>query len=40
VNSGRFGYYSVPDAVVRYQNSAVTNCNPCFPSGQSGAPVQ
>ena len=39
-NSGRFGYYSLPDAVVRYQQTAVTNCSPCFPSGQSGAPVQ
>src|SRR5262245_45664774 len=40
VNSGRFGYFSLPDAVVRYQIAPVTNCNPCFPSGQSGAPVQ
>jgi prepilin-type N-terminal cleavage/methylation domain-containing protein len=40
VNSGRFGYLSSPDAVIRYQTSAVTNCSPCFPSGQSGAPVQ
>jgi len=39
-NSGRYGYYSLPDAVVRYQPSTATNCNPCFPSGQSGAPVQ
>ena len=39
-NSGRFGYYSLPDAVVRYQAVAATNCSPCFPSGQSGAPVQ
>jgi type IV pilus assembly protein PilA len=40
INSGRFGYYSVPDAVVRYQPNTATNCSPCFPSGQSGAPVQ
>ncbi len=39
-NAGRFGYYSVPDAVVRYQTATSTNCNPCFPTGQSGAPVQ
>jgi prepilin-type N-terminal cleavage/methylation domain-containing protein len=39
-NSGRFGYYSLPDAVVRYQLATATNCNPCFPSGQSGSPVQ
>ena len=39
-NAGRFGYYSVPDAVVRYQTATSSTCNPCFPSGQSGAPVQ
>ena len=39
-NSGRFGYYSLPDAVVRYQQATATNCSPCFPSGQSGSPVQ
>ena len=39
-NSGRYGYYSLPDAVVRYQAGTPANCNPCFPSGQSGAPVQ
>jgi type IV pilus assembly protein PilA len=39
-NSGRFGYYSLPDAVVRYQATTAANCSPCFPSGQSGSPVQ
>ena len=40
-NAGRFGYSSVPDAVVRYQSAVVTGlCDPCFPTGQSGAPVQ
>ena len=39
-NSGRFGYRSFPDAVVRYQSTTVANCSPCFPTGQSGAPVQ
>jgi prepilin-type N-terminal cleavage/methylation domain-containing protein len=40
-NAGRFGYYSVPDAVVRYQTAVVSGkCDPCYPSGQSGAPVQ
>ena len=39
-NAGRFGYYSTPDAVVRYQTATSTNCSPCFPTGQSGAPVQ
>jgi prepilin-type N-terminal cleavage/methylation domain-containing protein len=39
-NAGRYGYYSVPDAVVRYQTSSGGNCVPCFPTGQSGQPVQ
>jgi prepilin-type N-terminal cleavage/methylation domain-containing protein len=39
-NAGRFGYFSVPDAVVRYQTATSGTCNPCYPSGQSGAPVQ
>ena len=38
-NSGRFGYFSLPDAVVRYQATTATNCAPCFPVNQSGAPV-
>ena len=40
VNSGRYGYFSLPDAVVRYQTAATTTCVPCFPGTQSGAPVQ
>src|SRR5256714_1380497 len=40
-NAGRFGYYSTPDAVVRYQTAVVTGqCVPCYPTGLSGAPVQ
>ena len=39
-NAGRFGYMSLPDAVVRYQTATSTTCNPCFPTGQSGSPVQ
>ena len=39
-NAGRFGYYSTPDAVVRYQTAVSTTCNPCFPTNQSGSPVQ
>ena len=39
-NAGRFGYYSLPDAVVRYQTQTNSTCNPCFPNGQSGSPVQ
>jgi prepilin-type N-terminal cleavage/methylation domain-containing protein len=39
-NAGRFGYYSLPDAVIRYQTATSGTCNPCFPTNQSGAPVQ
>jgi type IV pilus assembly protein PilA len=39
-NAGRFGYFALPDAVVRYQTTTSATCNPCFPTGQSGAPVQ
>ena len=39
-NAGRFGYYATPDAVVRFQTTTTSTCNPCFPSGQSGNPVQ
>src|SRR3989442_8099386 len=39
-NAGRFGYYSTPDAVIRYQTASSTNCSPCFPTGLSGSPVQ
>ena len=39
-NSGRYGYFSLPDAVVRYAAGTVTNCSPCFPGTSSGAPVQ
>jgi type IV pilus assembly protein PilA len=39
-NSGRYGYYSTPDGVVRWQTATSTACTPCFPSGQGGAPVQ
>src|SRR6185436_6572743 len=39
-NSGRYGYYSAPDGVVRYQTATSTNCSPCFPAGQAGNPVQ
>jgi len=39
-NAGRFGYFSVPDAVIRYQTSSSGQCAPCYPNGLSGAPVQ
>ena len=38
-NAGRYGYYSTPDAVIRYQGAVTTTCNPCFPTGASLAPV-
>src|SRR5213594_3707158 len=31
-NTGRFGYMSGPDAVVRYATSTSTNCAPCYPA--------
>jgi len=39
-NAGRFGYYSTPDAVIRYASVSSTTCSPCFPTGLSGSPVQ
>jgi prepilin-type N-terminal cleavage/methylation domain-containing protein len=39
-NSGRFGYFSLPDAVIRYASATAANCSPCFPSSQNGQPVQ
>jgi len=41
-NSGRFAYFTLPDAVVRY-STATSGCGGpggnCFPTGQSGLPV-
>src|SRR6266566_3287242 len=39
-NAGRFGYYSTPDAVIRYATATSATCNPCYPPNLSGAPVQ
>jgi hypothetical protein len=39
-DSGRFGYFSNSDGVVRYTATSTPTCKPCFPEGQSGAPVQ
>ena len=39
-NSGRFGYFSLPDAVIRYATYQGSNCSPCYPSSLSGAAVQ
>jgi type IV pilus assembly protein PilA len=38
-NSGRYGYFSLPDAVIRYQTATSGTCNPCFPTNFSGQPV-
>jgi prepilin-type N-terminal cleavage/methylation domain-containing protein len=41
-NAGRFAYYSLPDAVIRYSTQTTACGGPggnCFPPGQSGAPV-
>jgi type IV pilus assembly protein PilA len=44
LNAGRYGYYSTPDAVVRYQTGTSGTCNPCYPTingtAMSGMPVQ
>jgi len=39
-DAGRFGYFSTPDAVIRYATAVTATCIPCFPADQSGAPVQ
>jgi prepilin-type N-terminal cleavage/methylation domain-containing protein len=42
-NSGRFAYFTLPDAVIRY-STATSGCGGpggnCFPTGMSGQPVQ
>jgi prepilin-type N-terminal cleavage/methylation domain-containing protein len=42
-NAGRWAYFSLPDAVVRY-STATSGCGGpggnCFPTGMSGQPVQ
>src|SRR5262249_48683546 len=42
-NSGRYAYFSTPDAVIRY-STATSGCGGpggnCFPGGMSGQPVQ
>jgi len=42
-NSGRYAYFSLPDAVIKYQTSTGICGSPtgdCYPAGMSGAPVQ
>jgi hypothetical protein len=36
----RHGFYSGPDAVIRYATTTSATCNPCFPEGLSGAPIE
>jgi len=39
-NSGRYGYYTLPDAVIRFDNgTGAANCSPCYPTGLSGQAV-
>jgi prepilin-type N-terminal cleavage/methylation domain-containing protein len=40
LNNGRYGYYAIPDGVIRYQAATSSTCDPCFPSGFSGSPVK
>jgi len=40
LNNGRYGYYSNPDGVIRYQTVTSSTCSPCFPAGMSGTPVK
>jgi type IV pilus assembly protein PilA len=42
-NSGRYSYFALPDAVIRYGTSATGCGGPsgnCYPNGMSGQPVQ
>lgn len=39
METGKYGYVSRGDAVVRYAEAATETCRPCFPKGMSGAPV-
>jgi prepilin-type N-terminal cleavage/methylation domain-containing protein len=39
-NAGRYGYYLLPDSVIRYVTSTSATCLPCYPPGFAGQPVQ
>jgi prepilin-type N-terminal cleavage/methylation domain-containing protein len=44
-NAGRYGYFALPDAVVRWADATLqaansANCSPCYPTNQSGNAVQ
>jgi hypothetical protein len=41
----RFGYYSTPDAVIRYATASMRSansnvCRPCYPPGRAGMPTE
>jgi type IV pilus assembly protein PilA len=38
-NAGRYGYFSLTDAVIRWATATSATCSPCFPTGQSGNAV-
>jgi type II secretory pathway pseudopilin PulG len=37
--TGRYGYTTASDGVIRYQKERTYQCNPCFPPREAGAPV-
>jgi len=37
--TGKYGFYSGRDAVVRYAQTATATCKPCYPEGLSGMPA-
>ena len=39
MNTGKYGYYSGIDAVIRYAGKASGTCMPCFPKGMADKPV-
>jgi len=40
INTGRYGFYSMAEAVIRYETAPSARCRPCFPAGRSGDPVR
>jgi hypothetical protein len=38
-DAGKYGYYSTADGVIRYATFRSATCNPCFPQGRSGKPL-
>ncbi len=39
INSGRYGFYSQPDSVIRYATAITSTCVPCYPASMSGQAV-